>query len=195
MTLEELLDSMNKGISFRPGTEVYTLMLQYTHEAMRLTAELNGSFHTQQEIQALMEQITGGKIDETFTLFPPFHTDFGKNIHIGKHVFINSGCSFQDQGGITIGDGALIGHNAVLATINHGLRPDERCVHEIAPITLGKNVWVGANVTILQGVSVGDNAILAAGAVVTRDVAANTLVGGVPARFIKKIAGQPEQCL
>lgn len=103
-------------------------------------------------------------------------------------MFINSGCRFQDQGGITIGDGTLIGHNVVLATINHDFVPEHRGDNLPAPIVLGKNVWIGANTMILPGVTIGDNAVIAAGSVVTRDVPTDTVVAGVPARKIKNIA-------
>ena len=126
-------------------------------------------------------------MDESFRVFPPFYTDFGKNITIGKNVFINACCHFQDHGGVTIGDGCLIGHNVVFATVNHGIAPEERASIKPAPIQLGKNVWIGSNSTILQGVTIGDNAIVAAGSVVTKDVLANTIVGGVPARYIRSI--------
>ena len=102
-------------------------------------------------------------------------------------MFVNACCHFQDHGGVTIGDGCQIGHNVVFATLNHGLSPEKRKSTCPAPIVLGKNVWVGSNATILQGVTIGDNAVVAAGAVVTKDVAANTIVGGVPAKFIKAI--------
>ena len=102
-------------------------------------------------------------------------------------MFINACCHFQDHGGVTIGDGCQIGHNVVFATLNHGLAPEDRKHTYPKPIVLGKNVWVGSNSTILQGVTIGDNAVVGAGAVVTKDVAADTVVGGVPARFIKRI--------
>ena len=106
---------------------------------------------------------------------------------VGERVFINMGCKFQDQGGITIDEGALIGHNVVLATINHDLDPAKRQSMSYAPIHIGKNVWIGANATVLAGVTIGDGAVVAAGAVVTKDVEPNTIVGGVPAKVIKKI--------
>ncbi|MCA9835795.1 MAG: hypothetical protein KC422_02735 [Trueperaceae bacterium] len=106
---------------------------------------------------------------------------------VGKNVFINSGCRFQDQGGITIGDGAFIGHNVVLATLNHGIAPEKRSTIYPAPIVIGQKVWIGSNATVIAGVTLGDNAIVAAGAVVTKDVAANTIVGGVPAKTIKTL--------
>ena len=126
-------------------------------------------------------------MDDTFTLFPPFHTDCGKNIAVGKNVFINSGCKFQDQGGIVIDDGALIGHNVVLATLNHSLAVRDRQDLIPGPIRIGKNAWIGSNVTILPGVTVGDGAVVAAGAVVTKDVPAYTVAGGVPARVLRPL--------
>lgn len=106
---------------------------------------------------------------------------------VGKDVFVNSGCKFQDQGGIVIGDGTLIGHNVVLATLNHDFSPSRRRDLRPAPIRIGKNVWIGANVTVLPGVTIGDGAVIAAGAVVTKDVPENTVMGGVPAKEIKTI--------
>jgi acetyltransferase-like isoleucine patch superfamily enzyme len=120
-------------------------------------------------------------------MHPPFHTDCGKNITIGQRVFINSGCHFQDQGGINIDDGSLIGHNVVLATLNHDQNPGERASMHPAPVIIGKNVWIGSNSTILPGVTIGNGAIIAAGAVVNKDVPENTVVGGIPAKKIKDI--------
>ena len=120
-------------------------------------------------------------------MFPPFYTDFGKNIKLGKNVFINAGCCFQDQGGIELGDGCLIGHQVVIATLNHDMCPERRGGMLPKKVVLGKNVWVGAHATILPGVTIGDNAVIAAGAVVTKDVPANAVVGGVPAKVLKMI--------
>ena len=156
-------------------------------EAMRLTARLNSGYHTPEEVRALFGQIIGGAVGEDFGLFPPFYTDFGKHITLGKGVFLNSGCRFQDQGGITLGDGAYIGHNVVLATLNHDEDPDRRDTLHPAPIILGRNVWIGAQATVTPGVTIGDGAIVAAGAVVTRDVPPRAVVGGVPARVIKNL--------
>lgn len=161
-------------------------------EAIRLGMELNNQYHTPEEIREIMGRLTGKKIDDTFRMFPPFYTDFGKNITIGKDVFINSGCHFQDQGGIEIGDGSLIGHNVVLATINHDLRPEKNRKNHYAPIKIGRHVWIGSNATILPGVSIGDRAVVAAGAVVTKDVPTMTVVGGVPARVLKTISDEEE---
>ena len=187
MTLNQWLQIMDSGKEIGTDAEVRLMMHELSQEALRITAELNGSYHTPDEIRKIMVRLTGRSIDPSFGLFPPFYTDCGKNIKLGKHVFINSGCKFQDQGGIKIDDGALIGHNAVLATLNHNPEPEKRDNLLPAPIHIGKRVWLGANVTILPGVTIGDNAIVAAGAVVAKDVQPNTVVGGVPAKFIKQI--------
>lgn len=187
MSLDTLLEHLDAGQPLVTGTEAFDCMHGYSYEAMRLTAELNNAFHTPEEIREIMGRITGRPIDETFRLFPPFYTDFGKNIKLGKNVFINSCCCFQDQGGIEIGDGCLIGHQVVIATLNHDLRPEKRASMFPKRVVLGKNVWVGARAVILPGVTIGDNAVIAAGAVVSKDVPANTVVAGVPARVIKYI--------
>lgn len=167
--------------------EIHRFMDEMSNEARRITFELNGSYHNPDEVRALLSRLFGYEVDPTLRVFPPFYTDFGKNIQVGKNVFINACCHFQDHGGVTIGDDCQIGHNVVFATLNHGLTPEDRKTTYPAPIVLGKNVWIGSNATILQGVTIGDNAIVAAGAVVTKDVAANTIVGGVPAKFIRNI--------
>ena len=156
-------------------------------EARRITFRLNASYYEPEEVRALLSELFGYEVPATLRVFPPFYTDFGKNIKVGEDVFINACCHFQDHGGVTIGDGCQIGHNVVFATLNHGVAPEDRKHTIPAPVVLGKNVWVGSNSTILQGVTIGDNAIVAAGAVVTKDVPANTVVGGVPARVLKKI--------
>lgn len=162
-------------------------MTGLSDEALRITAELNGCYHGPEEIRSLFAELTGRPVDPDLRVFPPFYTDCGKNIHIGRNVFINSGCRFQDQGGITLGDGALIGHNVVLATLNHDLTPKKRGTTIPSPIKIGRNVWIGANATVVPGVTIGDNAVIAAGAVVTRDVPENAVVGGVPAKILKYI--------
>lgn len=187
LTLEFFLDHVNKRLPLEGGSNINQFMNALAQEAMKITAELNGSYHEPEEIRALISKLIGKPVDQSFVMFPPFYTDCGKNITIGKNVFINSGCRFQDQGGITLGDGTLIGHNVVLATLNHDFLPEKRSTLHPSPIRIGKNVWIGANAVVLPGVTIADNAIIAAGAVVTHDVVKNTVVGGVPAKIIKSI--------
>lgn len=187
MNISDFLAHLSRGETVEGGSKMYQMMHVLSQEALKVTANLNGSYHTPEEIRELFSKLIGSSVDVTFALFPPFYTDCGKNIHVGKNVFINSGCRFQDQGGITIGDGALIGHNVVLATLNHDIDPRKRSALHPAPIVIGSNVWIGANATVVPGVTIGEGAIIGAGAVVTRDVPPNVIVGGIPAKIIKKI--------
>lgn len=187
MDIEEYKERMKNREYIFADTDAHRLMHGAAERARRITCEINGSFHTAEELRALFSELIGQPLDENFALFPPFYTDFGRNIALGRGVFINAGCCFQDQGGIEIGDECLIGHQVVLATLNHDPAPEKRGNMLPAPIKLGKRVWIGAHATILAGVTIGDNAIVAAGAVVTKDVPANAVVGGVPAKLIKTI--------
>ena len=187
MELQEFLDYMNAGKRVICRSEVHQFMSAAAFEVMELTNRLSAS-HDLGEIQELFAQITGKPVNRTFALFPPFYTDFGKNITVEDGVVINSGCHFQDQGGITIGEGSLIGHNVVLATLNHEMDPEHRKDMHPAPIKIGKHVWIGSNATVCPGVTIGDGAVVAAGAVVVKDVPANAVVGGVPAKLIRYIS-------
>lgn len=167
--------------------EIHRFMDKMSNEARRITFRLNTAYHTPDEVRGLLSELFGYQVPSSFRVFPPFYTDFGKNITVGEGVFINACCHFQDHGGVIIGDGCQIGHNVVFATLNYGLPPEERQTTYPAPIVLGRNVWVGSNATILPGMTIGDNAVVGAGAVVTKYVEANTIVGGVPAKLIKRI--------
>ncbi|MDO4288722.1 MAG: DapH/DapD/GlmU-related protein [Eubacterium sp.] len=187
MDTKEFIEMMNAGKRTVGGSEAHRVMSQLSQEAMKITTKLNRDYHTPEEIRALFSELIGQPVDEGFGLFPPFYTDCGKNIHLGKNVFINTCCHFQDQGGIYIGDGALIGHCVTLATLNHEQDPEHRFDLLPGPIHIGKHVWIGAGAVVTAGVTIGDGAIVAAGAVVTKDVPERTVVGGVPARKIKEI--------
>ncbi len=186
MTLESFLEHVSQRKPLNTP-EIFQFLNEMNDEARRITAELNNAYHNMEEIRGFFSRLSGKPVDPSFRIFPPFYTDFGKNIHVGKNVFINACCHFQDQGGITLGDDCQIGHNVVFSTLNHFIEPAERVYTHPAPIVLGKKVWVGSNSTILQGVTIGENSIIAAGAVVTKDVPANTIVGGVPARILRHL--------
>lgn len=185
MTTEKFIEIMNSGELIKAGSPIHETMHHLSQEAIRITMSLNSAYHTHDEIVGLMSELTGKIVDKSFNLFPPFNTDCGKNLHFGKRVFVNSGCKFQDQGGIYIGDDVLVGHNCMIATLNHAEDPENRGDMVPMPVRIKAKVWIGANVTIVPGVTVGEGAILAAGAVVTKDVAPRTVVGGVPAKLIK----------
>ncbi len=165
--------------------EMLKIFNELSQEALQITMEINNKYHTPDELVELFSKLTNKHVDKSFRLFPPFYTDCGINITVGKNVFINACCKFQDQGGITIGDGVLIGHNVTLATLNHDERPEFR--QNITPksIKIGNNVWIGSNATILQGVTIGDGAIIGANAVVTKSVPKNAVVVGIPAKVIR----------
>lgn len=187
MDAKEFKEKMKNQTYIIANSKMHLFMHEASQLARKITFEINNIYHTQDEICELFSKLTGKSIDKSFGLFPPFYTDFGQNITIGKNVFINSGCCFQDQGGIEIGDNVLIGQQVVLATLNHDLQPDKRANMIPSSIKIGNNVWIGAHATILPGVTIGDGAVIAAGAVVTKDVLKNTIVAGVPAKIIKEI--------
>ena len=187
MNTVEFLDYMNSGKYVEAGSDGHLCMTRLSFEAMKITSEINNSFHEPQVLRELFSRLIGKEVDEGFGLFPPFTTDCGKNITIGKNVFINSGCRFQDQGGITIGDNALIGHNVVIATLNHDMNPEKRGSLMPSPVKIGNRVWIGAGAIILPGVTIGDNAVVGAGSVVTKDIPENTVAVGNPARVIRSI--------
>lgn len=188
MKLEELLAFFDHGGSFGDDPEILSAMRAYIQENRRLLFEMNNLWHEdEKEITELFTRITAKPVGEGVRIETPFYTDFGKNITVGNRVFINAGCKFQDQGGIVIGDGTFIGHNTVLATLDHDFDPEKRHILHPAPIHIGSRVWIGANVVITRGVTIGDNSIIAAGAVVTRDVPANVIAAGVPAKVLREI--------
>ena len=185
MELQEFLEHVDSGALIEGGSEYHRFMHDAAQEAFQITAELNSGYRDPGEIRALLGRLTGRPVDDSVTVFPPFHSEFGKNMHLGKNVFINLGCRFQDTGGITIGDGTLIGHGSTLTTLNHAIDPARRADMTPSPIIIGRNVWLGAGVTVVPGVTIGNGAIVGAGSVVTNDVPADTIVAGVPARTIR----------
>lgn len=188
MQEQEYLDRLLAGEAVEAGSEMHLMMHGMSQQAIRICMEINSAYHEPGELKALMGELTGRAVPDGFALFPPFNADCGRNIHLGEGVFINSGCKFQDQGGIFIGDRCLIGHNVVIATLNHHMDVERRGGMVPKPVRLGSDVWVGSGAILLPGITVGDGAVVAAGAVVTKDVAPRTIVGGNPARLIKQVA-------
>ena len=189
MTTEQLNEYMLSGNKVKGLSSEHRLMHEVSEEARKITAQLNSGYHTQEQMRSLMSLLTGKAVDESFGMFPPFYSDYGRNITVGKDVFINSGCCFQDQGGIEIGDGSLIGQQVVIATLNHSLDPADRQSMLPAKVVIGKNVWIGAHATILPGVTIGDNSVIGAGAVVNRNIPADSVAVGVPAKVVRKVDG------
>lgn len=160
--------------------------------AMAITPALNRlTYADAEKVRSLFEELIDLEVGEHFRLIPPFYTDCGKNIRIGARVFINQNCTFYSLAGITIGDDVMIGPNVSLITSEHPVAPSQRRAFLVGkPITIEKGAWIAAGATIIGGVTVGENSVVAAGSVVTRDVPANTLVAGNPARMIRSIEGE-----
>ena len=186
VSLSDFLAHVGRGALIEGGSPEHRFMHGAAQDALRIVASLNTGYRTPAEVRGLLSELMGRPVPETVTVFPPFHSEFGKNLILGEDVFINIGCRFQDTGGITIGDGSLIGHGSTLTTLNHGMDPARRADMVPAPVTIGRQVWLGAGVTVVPGVTIGDGAVIGAGSVVTKDVAAHTIVAGVPARLIRE---------
>jgi acetyltransferase-like isoleucine patch superfamily enzyme len=161
--------------------------------AMRLTAELNKlSFDDAVKVREIFSELTGRKVDDTFILIPPFYSAYGLDIRVGQRVFINQCCTLYDMGGVDIADCVMIGPNVNIITTGHPLQPSRRRAYiEARPIVIEKNVWIATGATILGGVRVGENSVVAAGAVVTKEVPPNSLVAGVPAKLVRSLEEDP----
>lgn len=183
---KDIFEIMKSGEEVRQDHPQYSLFMEKVKRALKLNPLLNASEDIDQVREKLSELI-GSKIDDSTTIFVPFYTNFGQHIEIGKNVFINHACSFLDMGGIIIEDDVLLGPKVNLITENHPIEPNNRKTLICKPITIKKNAWIGAAATILAGVTIGENAIVAAGSVVTKDVPGNTIVAGVPAKHVKNI--------
>jgi acetyltransferase-like isoleucine patch superfamily enzyme len=182
----DIFDRMKAGELFRLDDPEYPKVLEVVTRAIKLSAELNTSINVDQ-IRERLSDIICTKLDSSTILLAPFFTNFGQFIQIGKNVFINHACTFLDMGGITIEDDVLIGPKVNLITENHPLNPNDRKSLICKPIVIKRNAWIGAAATILPGVTIGENSVVAAGALVTADVPPNTVVGGIPAKNIKNI--------
>lgn len=187
MTTEEFLKILDSGAEIEAGNPVHLKMHELAQEALRITMQINSAYHAPDELNRLLCELTGRDVPKDARLFPPIYCDCGKNLKIGRGVFINASCEFQDQGGITIGDGTLVGPMVMIATINHDPAPEKRADLCPRPVVIGKDVWIGGHASILPGVTIGDGAVVGAGAVVTKDVPPRAVVAGVPARVIKTV--------
>ena len=175
-----------KGEIISPEDPESYKLKEASYNTKRLLLKMNNTSEPQ-KIRQFLSQIIDSEIDESVTIFTPFHINYGKNTQIGKNVFINFDCVFLDLGGITIEDGVLIAPKVSLLSEGHPISPEQR--HSLVPkhIHIKKNAWIGANATILHGVTIGQNAVVAAGSVVTKDVPDNVVVGGIPAQILKEL--------
>jgi acetyltransferase-like isoleucine patch superfamily enzyme len=166
---------------------IFTEISEIVKNALKLTSELNTGYKAPQEVRNILSKITGSKIDNSVQVLTLFNIDFGANIRLGKGVFINKSCMFVDLGGIKLEDNILIGPDVKILSVNHPLDPKTRRGVILKRIKIKRNAWIGAGVTICPEVTIGENSVIGAGSVVTKDVPNNTVYAGVPAKFIKNI--------
>lgn len=183
---QDIFEIMKTGEEVRQDHPQYAAFMEIVATTLKEVAVMN-TLGDVADIRKKLSEIIGSQIDESTGIFGPFYTNFGKHIQIGKNVFINHACSFLDMGGITIENDVLIGPRVNLVTENHPIVPSNRKTLLCNAIVIKRNAWIGAGATILPGVTVGENAVVAAGSVVTKDVPSNTIVAGVPAKHIKNI--------
>ncbi len=184
---DAVLQQLRTGEPFRKDDPLYTHFSEIVARTIRLCVAMNAQATELDQVRSRLSDIIGTAIDPSTTVFPPFHTNFGRFIRLGKNVFINHACSFLDIGGITIEDDVQIGPHVNLTSENHPLDPADRKTLLLQPVVIRRNAWIGAGATILPGITIGENAIVAAGSVVSRDVPPNTVVAGVPARVVKTL--------
>lgn len=183
----DIIERMRAGELILETDPQYPQLYAEFEKTMSLVAQLNVGYHTPDEIRNLLSQIWGQQLDESVRMFPPFYTAFGKFTTVGKGVFINFNCTFLDRGGITIEDGVFIAPHVQLVTENHPEDPALRHNVYTSPIHIKRRAWIGAGAIILPGVTIGENSIIAAGSVVTKDVPDNSIVAGNPARLKRSI--------
>lgn len=186
MQTTDIFERLKMGETILPNDPDAYKMREESYRTKKLLAQMNNAKEPS-EIRNLLGQITGTEIHESTEVFTPLYINYGKHTKIGKNVFINFDCTFLDLGGITIEDNVLIAPKVCLLLEGHPTSIENRQSLIPKPIHIKKNAWIGAGATILQGVTIGENSVVAAGAVVSKDVPDNTIVGGIPAKIIKKI--------
>jgi acetyltransferase-like isoleucine patch superfamily enzyme len=182
----DIFQRLLNGVAVPFSDRDYFRIIHACNETRKLLVQLNTA-SDEEEIRSLLSKITGLEVDATTMVFPPFQINYGKSTRLGKNVFINFDCTFLDLGGITIDDYVMLAPKVSLLSEGHPVAANNRQTLTAGSIHIRRNAWIGANATILQGVTIGENAVVAAGAIVSKDVPANTIVGGIPAKHIKNI--------
>ncbi|WP_104697498.1 MULTISPECIES: sugar O-acetyltransferase [unclassified Helicobacter] len=189
----DILERDLKGELVSTDDKDFYKILEIITQTQKLISKLNTGYHEPKKVREIFSQIIGKDVDPSVWILPPFYTDFGRNIEVGKNFFMNSCCTLMDRGGIYIGDDVFIAPKVNLTTINHDFNPYNRRATFCKPIVIEDRVWIGIGATVCPGVRVGENSIIGAGSVVTKDVPKNSIVGGNPARIIRKIDCVPHR--
>lgn len=183
---KDIYARMLQGETIAPADLAAGNLGEVCYQTKKLLLEMNSVAKYDDAIN-ILSKITGREIDKSVMVFTPIHINYGKNLKIGKNVFINFDCVFLDLGGITIEDNVQIAPKVSIISEGHPIAPTQRKSLSAAHVHIKENAWIGTNATILPGVTIGKNSIVAAGAVVTKDVPDNTIVGGIPAKVLKSI--------
>lgn len=174
------------GIEYKKGTD-FDKIDQVVQHTNKLISKLNFGYHDNETVLKILSEVVGYEIDSSNEINVPFSSDYGPNIKLGKNIFINRNCMFVDLGGITLEDNVLIGPGVKIISVNYPLQPEKRHNVIVDPVLIKKNAWIGANAIVLPGVTVGENSVVGAGSIVTKDVPDNFVAVGNPAKVIKKI--------
>ena len=158
-------------------------------EAKKLFKEFNRTTDDEAEKRQEIMKKLFKKVGERVYMEPNFTCEFGKNITLGNDLYINFGCTLLDCGQIVIGNNTLLGPNVSMYSANHSLDAEERIAGALIPkpIIIGNRVWIGGGTTVLSGVTIGDDSVIGAGSVVTRDIPAGVVAAGNPCKVIRKI--------
>lgn len=183
----DIFERLRNGETIEPTDPESYKLIEASFATKILLTQMNSTTDAN-KIRDFLSQITDSVIHDSTNVFTPLYINYGKNLKIGKNVFINFDCTFLDLGGITIEDGVLIAPKVSLLSEGHPISPENRHSLKVGHIHIKKNAWIGANATILPGVTIGENAVVASGAVVSKDVPDNTVVGGIPAKILKTIS-------
>ena len=181
----DIFERLSSGADVDMATPEYAEAIAEMTRCGKICFNINPTEPVPEKIRPMEEELFGGGLDATSYLMPPLQIDFARQMKIGRGVFVNHSLTCMAAGGITIDDGAMIGPNVRIVTDNHDF--ENRMVLRCKPVHIGAKAWIGVGAIILPGVTIGENAVVAAGAVVTKDVTPNTIVGGNPAKFIKNI--------
>ena len=166
---KDILERLRDGETILPNEPAAFKMREASFSTKGLLVQMNNASDPA-EIRGLLGQIIGSEIDESVAIFTPLYINYGKHTKIGRNVFINFDCVFLDLGGITIEDNVLIAPKVSLLSEGHPVSPDNRQSLVPGPIHIKRNAWIGAGATVLPGVTIGENAVIAAGAVASKDV-------------------------
>lgn len=184
---KELLEKLQANEFISIEDPIFTEINEMVENTSKLLSELNTGYKTPDEVRNILSEMIGDEIDSSVQILTPFNTDFGANIRLGKDIFINKSCMFVDLGGIELEDKVLIGPEVKILSVNHPLDFNNRRSVILKKVRIKRNAWLGSGTIVCPGVTIGENSVIGAGSVVTKDVPDNTVYAGVPAKFIKNI--------